>query len=231
MLYMSDEQQPASPQQPSNPPTPPAPPAVPPSPATPPMATPPAASPAVGGWYGPPSSLPSPSPVAGGDDWQAQYLKSRRLVRILAITTAAASVLAIVFAIWGFSQMNAAKQQPNAGRFGSMGGYGGPPGGGFGGGGAFVTRFFNSDGSLNTAEVEQFKERASSGNGPGLERFGEALQRAVQEGSITSAQAAELSAALGISSTGSATSPSASPSASTSPASFTITSAGLVSGV
>jgi hypothetical protein len=85
----------------------------------------------------------------------------------------------------------------------------GPPGGrnGTGDRGGLIQRFFNSDGSVNESAVAQFEERASqfgggggSGGGRSGDRLAEGIESAAASGDITSEQANELLAALGISS-------------------------------
>ena len=63
--------------------------------------------------------------------------------------------------------------------------------------GGLASNFFNSDGSVNQAQVEQLKQMLSSGNGPTLAGFKNLLTHAVTDGELTQAQADKLLAALG----------------------------------
>lgn len=135
------------------------------------------------------------------DTWRAKYEKARNRSRILAGTTAAACVLAVGAGVWGVTK-SSSSQVPNlaSGQFpgGAQGGPGGLGGPGQGGPGRMLANMFNSDGSVNSESVDEFKSRMPSGVDPT-----ELVDRAQQSGAITEEQAAKLKAALTSSSTSS----------------------------
>ncbi len=138
------------------------------------------------------------------DTWQAKYEKARKRSKILACTTAAACVLAVGAGVWGITK-SSSPQPPDfaSGQFpgGGPGGFGGPGGqGGLigqGGPGRMLADLFNSDGSVNTEKVNEFKSRMPSGSDPT-----QLVDQAQQSGAITADQATKLKAALGGSTSG-----------------------------
>ncbi len=174
------------------------------------------------GWQQPPLAPPATSEPAGG--WQAAYEKANKKSRIFMATTGVAAVLALGLGAWGVAQAASTSSSVSAagqglpgatgqggngpGGLGTGGGTQGGPGqglgapgmGGPGGGpgmGGLASNFFNSDGSVNQAQVDQLKQLLSSGNGPTLAGFKNLLTHAVNDGELTQAQADKLLAALG----------------------------------
>lgn len=154
-----------------------------------------------------PTAVP-PDAVAAPDTattWKTKYEKEHKRAKILAGTTAAACLLAVGVGTWGVTKASqpqlpefASGQLPNGGA--GQGGMGGGPGGfggpdGQGGPSQLLSSLFNSDGSVNTEQLEQFKSRAPQGVD-----FTEMIDRALQSGAITQDQATKLTAALGSSS-------------------------------
>lgn len=139
--------------------------------------------------------------------WKDKYDQEHKRSRILAGTTAAACVLALGVGAWGISKPTSAtsadvasSQFGGPGSQGGMGGFGGPGNqGGMNGqsqgsqsGASSLSNLFNSDGSVNTEQLEQFKSSAPQGID-----LTAVVDRAQQAGSLTSAQASKLKAALG----------------------------------
>lgn len=144
-----------------------------------------------------------------GQVWRDQYLGERKKARLFMVTTAVAVVLLGASLFYTVAQTGSDPvATPLAGQSPGLGGDGQgfrPPGGGIGPGdrGGLIQRFFNSDGSVDEEAVAQFTERAAQFGGT---RFGDRLAggigAAVANGDITSEQAGELLAALGIDSAG-----------------------------
>lgn len=132
--------------------------------------------------------------------WRDEYEKSQKKVKILTGTTAAACVLALVAGVWGIAKSSgpqvpdfASGQQLNQGS--GPGGQGGPGGmggmGGQGGPGQMLTELFNSDGSVNTEQLNQLMSNMPDGIDPT-----NMIDRAEQSGALTSDQATKLKDAM-----------------------------------
>lgn len=110
--------------------------------------------------------------AAPADSWQSRYEREKKRSLLFAVTTAGASVLAVVALVWGIAQSpstaatNASAglpgattgQFPGGGTTGQVpdGVTGQMPGGGGPGGMDPATELFNTDGSVNTAAVKRF---------------------------------------------------------------------------
>lgn len=134
--------------------------------------------------------------------WRSKYDKEHKRVKILAGTTAAATVVAIALGVWGATSASrpsgpdfAAGQMGGPGGMsqGGPGGFGGP--GGQGGPSQMLSNLFNSDGSVNTERLNELKSRAPQGID-----LTQMIDRAQESGAITEDQATKLKAALGSSS-------------------------------
>lgn len=134
----------------------------------------------------------------GGDPvWRDQYLNERKKARIFMGSTAVLAVLlagSLVFAVGQSDPSPVAEPGFSSGQLGSGGGPGG-------GSGDFVQRFLNPDGSVNEAQVAEFKQRMEQfgGDSRSEERIVGGIQAAVDSGQITQESADELLAALGMS--------------------------------
>lgn len=152
----------------------------------------------------PPFSYPSyPATQPGADTWQTKYEKEKKRSLLFAVTTAGASVLAVVALVWGVAQSPSATatnasaglpgsstgQFPGGGTTGQMPGgtTGQMPGGGGPGGMDPATDLFNADGSINTSAVEQFFAMMP----PGLDAA-TLISQMESGGAITSDQATAL---------------------------------------
>lgn len=126
--------------------------------------------------------------------WRSKYDKEHKRVKILAGTTAAATVVAIALGVWGVTSASR-PSGPDfaAGQMGGPGGFGGP--GGQGGPSQMLSNLFNSDGSVNTERLNELKSRAPQGVD-----MTQMIDRAQESGVITEDQATKLKAALGSSS-------------------------------
>ena len=143
---------------------------------------------------------------ASGDPvWRDQYLKEQKKARIFMGSTVVLAVLlvgSLVFAVGQSAPSPVADPGVKSGESGFGSGLGGGPRGGPGGGsGDFVQRFVNPDGSVNEAQVAEFKQRMEQFGGDGQfeERFVDGVQAAVDSGQITQESADALLAALGVS--------------------------------
>ncbi|MDQ1304789.1 MAG: hypothetical protein QG671_617 [Actinomycetota bacterium] len=156
-----------------------------------------------------PESVPAPTPVPsypagpgssqeppGG--WQAALARSQLRVKsltvatiVLAVATLIAGTLAMGFAAWGFSQSVADGPRGYASFLGEDGPGDGPNR-------VQLDRLFNSDGTLNSKRVQRLRDRMQSEDGPSPMAVRFALGRAVLTGDITTYQAEELAAALGL---------------------------------
>ena len=138
--------------------------------------------------------------TSGDPVWRDQYLNERKKTRIFMASTGVLAVLlvgSLIFAVGQSDPSPVAEPGTSSGQLG--------PGGGTGGGsGDFVQRFLNPDGSVNEAQVAEFKERMEQFGGDGQfeQRFVDGIQEAVDSGQITQESADELSAALGVSGAG-----------------------------
>lgn len=148
---------------------------------------------------------PSVPSASGSPDtnatWQQKYEKEHKKSRILAATTAAACVLALGAGIWGATKSSGPErpdfasgqfpggQNGQGGMGGPGGGFGGP--GGQGGPGQMFSNMFNSDGSINTEALNEFKSRMPQGID-----VSQIIDRAVSSGAITEEQGKKLKEAL-----------------------------------
>ena len=169
---------------------------------------------------------PAPVVSEPAEGWQAAYEKANRKSRIFMATTGVAAVLALGLGAWEgpkppphpvSASRDRATRRRRTGRYwfwrsrcrrsrcrrdtrwtrtgmGSTWHRRPRRGPGMGG---LASNFFNSDGSVNQAQVEQLKQMLSSGNGPTLAGFKNLLTHAVTDGELTQAQADKLLAALG----------------------------------
>lgn len=154
----------------------------------------------------PTTAAPGAAEPDAATTWKTKYEKEHKRAKILAGVTAAACLLTVGVGTWGVTKASqpqlpefASGQVPNSGA--GQGGMGGGPGGsgdpgGQGGPSQLLSSLFNSDGSVNTEQLEQFKSRAPQGVD-----FTEMVDRALQSGAITQDQATKLKAALGSDST------------------------------
>lgn len=124
------------------------------------------------------------------DPWQTKYEKAKKRSLLLAVTTAGASVLAVVAVVWGVAQSpstaaTSASAGLTSGASGQLprGGTGQLPGGGPGGMDP-AADLFNADGSINTAAVEQFLTMMP----PGLDAS-TLIDQMESDGAITAEQA------------------------------------------
>ena len=181
----------------------------------------------------PPRYIPA-SVTETSEGWRTAYHKEHKKVRILGLTTAAGAVLALVFGVWGITQM-ANTPSSVAGVIGGEGqrdgtitgpGMGGPaaagrPGGGAGQGlahgqavappegairGGLLENMLNADGTVNQSAVDQFASQMAAGDGPPAALLADMAAREVANGDLTQAQADQILAALGINGTSGSTS-------------------------
>lgn len=150
-------------------------------------------------------SLPENGRVSSGEPvWRDQYLKERRKSHLFLGSTVVLAVLLVGSLIFAVGQSDSTPVAEPGVRSGEPG-FGGGPGGGPGGGsGALVQRFMNPDGSVNEAQVAEFKQRVEQfGGDPQFEeRFLAGIQAAIDSGEITQESADELLVALGLSQAG-----------------------------
>jgi hypothetical protein len=130
------------------------------------------------------------------DVFEELYLGQKKKSSILLAVTVVLAVTTVGSLYWGFN--NTKKNnvaQPPAG-FENRGGQGFPNGGQMGGQ-MDVTRFFNEDGSVKTAEVQSMVDRLPSGAGSQfLSRLKDNIDQAAKDGKITQAQADALNKAF-----------------------------------
>lgn len=194
--------------------------------------------PAAGGPVpGMPGAQPA-EPMDPATAWRAAYTKERKKAQIFMGTTAAAAALALIFGVWGVVASIAAVAS-NSNERGFMSGQqfdrdgdgpgmmgGGPlgngsgngprgqggqggQGGGMGGNLNSAMNLFNADGSLNQTAVADLKADLASGNGPSAAVIRNYVNRQVQRGTVTQAQADQALAALGLTTATATPAPSA----------------------
>lgn len=161
----------------------------------------------------PPTNADADADPAAGQTqvWRDQYESERKKARLFMVTTAVAVALlaaSLFYAVATTSSSPVAAPLTGEGPGLSGNDNGGqvfrPPGGpdGSGSRGGLIERFFNSDGSVSEEAIAQFQERAAQfGGSSGFgDRLAGSIEAAVANGDITSEQANELLAALGLSS-------------------------------
>ena len=152
----------------------------------------------------PPAVLPPESPreataqASTPEHWQAKYESQKKRSVLLATTTAGAAALAVAALVWGFAQSpGTVATSATAGTPGATsdqlpgGGPGGIPAGPGAGAMNPASELFSSDGTVDTAAVEQFVASLP----PGIEAT-TMIDRMLSDGAITSNQAEALLTAI-----------------------------------
>ena len=138
--------------------------------------------------------------TSGDPVWRDQYLKERKKTRVFMGSTVVLALLLVGSLVFAVGQPDPSPVAEPGIKSGESG-FGGGPGGGSG---DIVQRFLNPDGSVNEAQVAEFKQRMEQFGGDSQfeDRFVAGIQAAVDSGQITQDSADELMAALGVSGAG-----------------------------